>query len=292
MGNTRTWGAAAAAALVLWGSTGCGPAATAGRDGPPPAGARTVVHDAATTEEGRRGVEARWVDGGMAAVARDDAKDGLVQPAWTNGGSIARTVGRLYASGTNGGSGACTATVVGVRTVITAAHCVRTPAEGAPAQAATWDEDLYFVPGYQNGAGPHGGFTVRRVRMAEDWQRYGRDVAMLEMNAGPDGRNISEATGAQPVSFTAEPGAPAHFFGYPYTDRVLHCSGVTTWAAGKTLLRVPCLMGMGSSGGPYVSGDPAQGSVVAVNISGDGDASFGTALGAFAHGLYQQSELG
>ncbi|MFF4444258.1 trypsin-like serine peptidase [Streptomyces sp. NPDC001502] len=266
---------------------------TAGLDGPPLADIRTVVHDDAGAESERIEAEEHWAGGGMAAVARMDAKDDLVQPAWTGGGSIARTVGRLYASGADGGSGACTATVVGIRTVITAAHCVRTSVEGAPARAATWDKGLYFVPGYQEGAGPHGGFTVRRVRMAEDWQKDGQDVAMLEMNPGPDGRNISEVTGAQPISFTARPSAPTHFFGYPYTDRILHCSGVTAWAAGKTLLRVPCVMGRGSSGGPYVAGDAAgEGVVVAVNVSSDEDASYGTALGAFAQSLYQQSEHG
>ncbi|MEV7728689.1 trypsin-like serine protease [Streptomyces sp. NPDC087917] len=191
-------------------------------------------------------------------------------------------------SGADGTPGACTAAVVGLRTVITAAHCVRTPVEGAPARGATWDEGLSFVPGYQDGAGPDGGFTVRRVRMAEDWQKHGRDVAMLEMNAGPDGRNISEFTGVQPISYTAEPSTEAHFFGYPYTNRVLYCSGGTTWAAGKTLLRVPCLMGRGSSGGPYLSGDPAEGGVVAVNINSDAEARYATALGAFAQYLHQR----
>ncbi|MFF7082099.1 trypsin-like serine peptidase [Streptomyces lavendulae] len=253
----------------------------------------TVVQDGSIAEEDRRAVEAHWADGGMAEVAGADVKDDFVQPAWTGGGSIARTVGRLYASsGVGGGPGACTATVVGVRTVITAGHCVRTSTEGSPARAAAWDRNLYFVPGYQGESGPHGGFTVRRVRMAEDWQTDGQDVAMLEMNPGPDGRNISEVVGAQPISFTSTPGTAGHFFGYPYTDRVLHCSGATKWAAARALVRIPCHMGVGSSGGPYLSGDPAAGSVVAVNISGDADTSYGTALGAFAQSLYQQSEHG
>ncbi|MCX5308852.1 trypsin-like peptidase domain-containing protein [Streptomyces sp. NBC_00160] len=292
MGNTRTWGAAAAAVLTLAGSTGCGPLLTEGRDGPAPADTGIVVHDEAGRVEDRRAAEDHWTGGGIAAVARLDAKDDLVQPAWQGGGSIARTIGRVYASGADGGSGACTATVVGRRTVITAAHCVRTSVEGAPASKATWDQGLYFVPGYENGAGPAGGFTVRRVRMAEDWERYGRDVAMLEMNPGPDGRNISEFTGVQPISFTAKPGTEANFFGYPYTNRVLYCSGVTTWTERNTLLRVPCVMGRGSSGGPYLSGDPAEGSVVAVNVISDDEASYGTALGAFAQRLYEESERG
>ncbi|WP_330300321.1 trypsin-like serine peptidase [Streptomyces sp. NBC_00503] len=298
MRNTRTWAAAAAATLVLYGSTGCGPASSAEDDTAAASAAkvRTVVHDSSVTGLTRGKVEMYWTSEGMAAVARDDAKDDLAQPAWTGGGAIAKTVGRLYASGVDGNLGACTATVIGVHTVITAAHCVRTSVEGAPASEATWDMGLYFVPGYRSGTAPYGGFTVRRVRMAENWQNYGLDVAMLEMNPGADGRSISEATGVQPVSFSGEPdtstSTSTHFFGYPYTDRLLHCSGTGGWEADKALRRVPCMMGVGSSGGPYISGDAATGSVIAVNISGGDDMSYGTALGAYAQSLYRQSEAG
>ncbi|WP_420034081.1 trypsin-like serine peptidase [Streptomyces sp. cg28] len=287
------------AALIVWASAGCGAAARAGRDtgqdsAPDHAtdsAPVTAVHEAAVTKEDRRAAETRWTDqGGMAAVAHDDARGDLAQPPWTGGGSIARTVGRLYVTSADGTSGACTATVVGTRTVVTAGHCVRTSAEGVSSRAATWDENLYFVPGYRNGAAPHGGFTVRRVRMAADWQTDGLDVAMLEMNPAPDGRTVSEVTGAQPIAFSARSGAPAHFFGYPYTNRVLHCSGPVAPEAGGALLRIPCVMGVGSSGGPYLSGGAAGGRVVAVNVSSDAEASYGTALGAFARGLYRDSE--
>ncbi|MFF1409207.1 trypsin-like peptidase domain-containing protein [Streptomyces sp. NPDC058289] len=236
--------------------------------------------------------ERYWTSEGIAAVAAGDARDDLVQPEWTGDGSIAKTVGRLYASGTDGDLGACTATVVGIRTVVTAAHCVRTSIEGASPGEATWDKDLYFVPGYRRGTAPHGGFTVPLIRMAENWQADGLDVAMLEMYPGVDGRNISEATGAQPVSFAGEQGAMTYYFGYPYTDRLLHCSGTGAWEAGKRLRSIPCMMGPGSSGGPYLSGESASGSVVAVNVSGGEGVSYGTALGAFAERLYRQSEHG
>ncbi|MFJ4716673.1 trypsin-like serine peptidase [Streptomyces sp. NPDC088785] len=293
MGQGRRRAAAAVAVAVVWGAVGCGAAAQAGPDGPQGAVARdaapvTAVHEAAATKRDRRAVEAHWTGGGTAEVARADATHDPVQPPWTGGGTISRTVGRLYATSADGTSGACTATVVGTRTVVTAGHCVRTAADGVPARAATWDRNLYFVPGYRKGAAPYGGFTVRRVRMAADWRTDGLDVAMLTMNPGPDGRDIAGATGAQPIAFDARPAAPAHFFGYPYTDRVLHCSGAPTRTAGGALVRIPCLMGVGSSGGPYLSG----GRVVAVNVASDADASYGTALGPFARTLYRDAEHG
>ncbi|MCX5396721.1 serine protease [Streptomyces sp. NBC_00102] len=238
-------------------------------------------------------MEAYWTGTGIAAVAQEDAIGGHVQPEWTDGGVIARTVGRLYAQSDEGGPGACTATVVGTNTVITAAHCVRTSDAGESSRSATWDQKLYFVPGYHDGKSPYGGFTVRRVRMAEEWQDEGLDVAVLEMNSGDDGQSISEVTGAQGISFTADSGTRTHFFGYPYTNRALHCEGGNTREyRGSALLRIPCVMGVGSSGGPYVVDldEAGAGSVVAVNISSDETFSYGTALGTFARRLYEKSE--
>ncbi|MGW3659639.1 trypsin-like serine peptidase [Streptomyces sp. NPDC005151] len=173
-------------------------------------------------------------------MARGDAIGDPVQPEWAEGGLIARTVGRLYSQGAGVGLGACTATVVGTNTVITAAHCVRTSDAGEPSRSATWDQQLYFVPGYRDGKSPYGGFTVRRVRMAEEWQDQGLDVAVLEMNSGHDGRSISEVTGVQRISFTAESGTRTHFFGYPYTNRLLHCEGGNSREyLESALLRIP-----------------------------------------------------
>ncbi|MFE2374512.1 hypothetical protein [Streptomyces sp. NPDC059398] len=106
-----------------------------------------------------------------------------------------------------------------------AAPCVRTSDGGGSFRSATWDHQLYFLPGYHDGESPYGGFTVRRVRMAEERQGEGLDVAVLEVNSSDDGKSISEVTGVQGISFTAEPGTRTHFFGYPYTNRDLYCDG-------------------------------------------------------------------
>ncbi|MFF4427660.1 trypsin-like serine peptidase [Streptomyces sp. NPDC001513] len=250
-----------------------------------------MAHDAALSVAEQQQVERYWVSHGIAGMARTERSEDFVQPEWDQGGVIALTVGRIYVTG--GQDAACTATVVGTNTVVTAAHCVRTPLSGGSSKTATWDENLYFVPGYRDGQSPYGGFTVRRVHMAEDWQADGNDVAMLEMNHAANGRTVSGAVGAQRIAFGAKPGNPTHQFGYPYTSRVLHCEGPgkQPWLAPK-LFRIPCLMGVGSSGGPYIVDlDPAgMGTVVAVNVSSDDSHSYGTALGPLAARLYAQSE--
>ncbi|MGW0877965.1 hypothetical protein ACWD3Z_47115 [Streptomyces sp. NPDC002740] len=59
------------------------------------AGPEIVVHDAALTKQDRARVEAYWTGTGIADVAHEDAIGDPVQPEWTEGGLIARTVGRL-----------------------------------------------------------------------------------------------------------------------------------------------------------------------------------------------------
>ncbi|MFD0075698.1 trypsin-like serine peptidase [Streptomyces sp. NPDC127166] len=297
MGRRHGWGGAVVAALVVGIAAGCGPMTAAGeggtgsRHGRAPAEVETLVHDAAVTDRQRAQVEAYWTGTGIKALAAGDAAGEHVQPEWAEGGAVARTVGRLYVRGSDGGPSSCTATVVGTRTVVTAAHCVRSIVAGKPASAATWDGQPYFVPGYRDGRGLYGGFTVRRVRMAVEWQDEGQDVAMLEMNDARDGRSISGVTGTQRIAFAPERAALTHFFGYPYTSRVLHCQAPGQPLDG-ILWRIPCRMGVGSSGGPYMVDLDASGTgtVVAVNVSGDDRDSYGTALAGLARKLYRESE--
>lgn len=289
IGRARSW---AAAGVLLIGVAGCGLVPHASRPaGGGPTEAKITAHEAALTATEQQHVEQYWAGRGIAAMARTDRSGAFVQPEWDKGGAIARTVGRIYVTGAQ--DAACTATAVGTNTVVTAAHCVRTTLPDGSSRTATWDKNLYFVPGYRDGQSPHGGFTVRRVHMAEDWQADGSDVAMLEMNPAADGRSVSAVVGAQKIAFGAKPGGSTHQFGYPYTSRVLHCEGPGTQPGdAPRFLRIPCRMGVGSSGGPYIVDlDPAGiGTVVAVNVSSDAAYSYGTALGPVAGRLFTQSE--
>ncbi|MFD3547116.1 trypsin-like serine peptidase [Streptomyces sp. NPDC058655] len=288
----RAWSWAAAGVLLAC-VAGCGPVSHAAKtteDGA--AEPKIIAHEAALHAAEQQQVDQYWMSQGIASMATADRSGNFVQPEWDKGDAIARTVGRIYVTG--GQDAACTATVVGANTVVTAAHCVRTTLSDGSSQTATWDKNLYFVPGYRDGRSPHGGFTVRRVHMAEDWQADGNDVAMLEMNPAADGRSVSGVAGAQRIAFGVEPGGrTTQQFGYPYTARVLHCEGPGTQPRrAPHLLRIPCRMGVGSSGGPYIVDlSPAGiGTVVAVNVSGDDTYSYGTALGPLASRLFAQSE--
>ncbi|MEV7446720.1 trypsin-like serine protease [Streptomyces sp. NPDC091204] len=287
--RARGW---AAAGVLLVSVAGCGPYShTARTAGAGAAEQQVLAHDAALSTAEQQQVEQYWVGHGIARMTKTERSEDFVQPEWDKGGAIALTVGRIYSTG--GRDAACTATVVGTNTVVTAAHCVRTSLSDGSSRTATWDENLYFVPGYRDGQSPYGGFTVRRAHMAEDWQTDGNDVAMLEMNPAADGRTVAAVVGAQKIAFGAKPGNPTHQFGYPYTSRVLHCEGPGTqpWREPE-LIRIPCLMGVGSSGGPYIVDlDPAgMGTVVAVNVSSADSHSYGTALGPLAGRLYAESE--
>ncbi|MEU3502640.1 hypothetical protein ABZ726_18390 [Streptomyces hundungensis] len=118
-----------------------------------------------------------------------------------------KSVGRLFFTFPDGYDGSCTATVVNSAnrsTVITAAHCPRSV--GAPADDGTWNQNLYFVPGYRNGTKPLGGFSIRSMATSSRWNANpgrttpedvvvaGYDTGVLVANPATAGRRIAEVT--------------------------------------------------------------------------------------------------
>ncbi|MGW7824104.1 trypsin-like serine peptidase [Streptomyces puniciscabiei] len=191
----------------------------------------------------------------------------------------------------------CTATVVSDpanpshSVVATANHCVASypyyknndPRQGPDWSRPVWNTNLYFVPGYRDGAAPHGGFTIKTV-IASHGYTYGGDVsqdfAMLAMNPTADGHSIAEV-GTQKIAFNApRAGRFAYDFGYtavggqePWkTGQLLgYCAGEVAHESDPSLSQlfgIPCEMDKGSSGGPtLVDFDPVTetGTVIGVN---------------------------
>ncbi|MDH6579802.1 hypothetical protein [Kitasatospora sp. MAP5-34] len=304
-----------------------------------------TTHSGATTEQERSQVDAYWTAARMklagalvpevTPVPQDDNTPddprplpaGTLDPGavWTHGGAVDRSVGRLFFTFSDGYDGSCTATVVNSAnrsTLITAAHCLR--AVGAPATDATWNHNLYFVPGYRNGTKPLGGFSVRNMATSSRWDTdparttsadvavAGYDTGILVANPSAGGRRIADVTGSQRIAFTEPAGDEfIHTFGYPKDrlnnpgakyagSRMIHCAGPARPGPKAPLLwGESCDMGHGASGGPHLARFDTRtgvGTVVGVTTTTDelagGQAGtlYATRLGDSAHRLYDWAQ--
>ncbi|RII20307.1 hypothetical protein DSC45_03705 [Streptomyces sp. YIM 130001] len=183
-------------------------------------------------------------------------------------------VGRLFFVDDKGNDSWCTATSVPGRnrsTAMTAGHCVQ-----LPASPGNHHISMVFVPAYAEGKQPYGAYAVRGFAMPRSWEQDDKvDVAALAVDPG-DGRDLADAVGTLPVAFTDRPGGRVTVFGYPATspergERLLFCAG-TARAADGHAQKVPCGMGGGASGGPWLAGfhrDQGRGTVVGVTSYGD-----------------------
>jgi V8-like Glu-specific endopeptidase len=192
----------------------------------------------------------------------------------------------------------CTASVVDSPhgdLAITAAHCMT----GVSSQIA-------FVPGYANGAEPHGVWQVTRVYTDQAWQSSqdpDDDVAFLQLSGTQGGQSIQAVTGAEQVG-TGSPvqeqaGTLVRVIGYPDGgDDPVWCVNWTKIFS-PTQLEFDCGgYTDGTSGGPFLAGVSASsglGTVIGV-IGGyeqGGDTpqvSYASAFGPAVTVLYQAAE--
>ena len=95
-----------------------------------------------------------------------------------------RTVGKLFFTGNTGGNFVCSASVLRLRIVVTAGHCVHRGSGGT----GGFHRNFLFVPAFRDGAAPLGTFTVRVVGTTSQWATGGggvpnaADFGMFEMN--------------------------------------------------------------------------------------------------------------
>jgi hypothetical protein len=236
----RFGGALAASGLVL--ATFVAPASAT----PSVARPAVVIHDAADTPAEAREVAAKWTPAAMRGaipldllldrwkrarlastvakgkpqvVAPTAARAGAVSPqaslnggsAWTGGGAVTRTAGRVFFT-FNGRRASCSGDAVtsaNKSTVLTAGHCVKL--EGK------FHTDWVFVPAYDNGNAPFGTWTARQTMATPQWvasEDINFDVGAAVVNP-LGGQRLTDVVGAQGVAFNQARGQSMYAFGFP-----------------------------------------------------------------------------
>ncbi|MCO5992187.1 trypsin-like serine peptidase [Actinoallomurus rhizosphaericola] len=217
--------------------------------------------------------------------------------AWTSGGRVAQTIGRvffLYA----GRPASCSGDAVtsgNQSTVITAGHCVRL--DGA------WHTDWMFVPGYHDGQAPYGKWTAARTLTTPQWEAHedlDYDVGAATVDP-QEGRTLTSVVGGQGIAFNQPRRRPMYAFGYPAQapydgSRLVYCSGRAKDDTKSHDIGLTCDMTAGSSGGPWFLGFDArtgagtQNSVNSFKYNADPNVMFGPYFGAAVKALYDKAQ--
>ncbi|MFD8978404.1 trypsin-like serine peptidase [Streptomyces sp. NPDC059564] len=218
--------------------------------------------------------------------------------AWTGGGAIVKTSGRVFftmGDRTASCSGDSITSANG-STVITAGHCVKY--QGA------WHTNWVFVPAYDNGNAPYGQWPATKTFATDQWaasEDMNMDVG-LAVVAPLNGRKLSQAVGAQGIAFNGGYNKKMYSFGFPAAapydgTKLVYCSG----NSGKDFLLTKdhglgCNMTGGSSGGPWLQDfDEATGLGTQVSVNSFGytflpNRMFGPYFGNEAKAAYDKAQ--
>lgn len=273
------------------------PSAAAPSPSPAAATPRPVVHEAADTSAEQRAVTGYWTTARLAAAKPLDlptkaalrfgapatatapgkpvvhgptsasaaAGSAATAPArtstgsaWSGGGMVVKTTGRVFftitggpSAGRNASCSGSAVTSANKSVVITAGHCVRT--------GGSFHSNWVFVPGYDQGKRPHGTWVATNLLTTPQWnsgEDLNYDVAAAVV-APLDGRRLVEAVGGQGIAFNQPRGRQMYSFGYPAGSpfdgsRLIYCNGQAfdDYLMSKDL-GLNCTMTGGSSGGPW-----------------------------------------
>ncbi|MEV0829885.1 trypsin-like serine peptidase [Nonomuraea rubra] len=175
--------------------------------------------------------------------------------AWTGGGAVARTTGRIFFTTQAGRNSSCSGTAVtsaNKSVVLTAGHCVK--------MSGAFHTNWVFVPGYDRGSRPFGTWAATRLLTTPQWnarEDINFDVAAAVV-APLDGRTLVDAVGGQGVAFNQPRRRQMYAFGYPALapydgSKLIYCSGrAFDDFVGTDDLGLTCNMTGGSSGGPWL----------------------------------------
>ncbi|MFG1968331.1 peptidase [Nonomuraea fuscirosea] len=218
--------------------------------------------------------------------------------AWTRGGAVARTTGRIFFT-TQGHNASCSGTAVtsaNKSVVLTAGHCVKI--NGA------FHTNWVFVPGYAAGDRPFGTWPATRLLTTQQWnasEDINFDVAAAVV-APLEGKTLVDAVGGQGVAFNQQRRRQMYAFGYPAAapydgSKLVYCSGRTfdDFLASKDM-GLTCDMTGGSSGGPWMlnfnesTGLGTQNSVNSFKYNFATNWMFGPYFGNEAQAVYQAAQ--
>lgn len=219
--------------------------------------------------------------------------------AWTGGGAVVKTSGRVFFT-MQGRTASCSGNSVTSQngsTVITAGHCVK--------YQGGWHTNWVFVPGYNNGQAPYGQWSATKTLATDQWaasENINYDVGAAVV-APLNGKTLAATVGAQGLQFNGGYNKAMYAFGFPAASpydgtKLIYCSGNSS----KDFLfsqdhSLGCNMTGGSSGGPwFTSFDEATGTGLQVSVNSFGyiflpNRMFGPYFGNEAKALYDKAQI-
>ncbi|WP_206502149.1 trypsin-like serine peptidase [Streptomyces chrestomyceticus] len=218
--------------------------------------------------------------------------------AWTGGGAVTNTAGRVFFT-YQGRTASCSGNAVtsaNKSTVLTAGHCVKL--NGA------WHGDWVFVPGYHDGQAPYGKWAAAKTLATPQWtasENINYDIGAAVV-APVGGQRLTDVVGGQGLAFNTGYNKPMYAFGYPAAapydgSKLIYCSGNTIKdPLFSTDHGLSCNMTGGSSGGPwFTSFDEASGTGLQSSVNSFGytflpNTMFGPYFGDDAENLYDEAQ--
>ncbi|MER5319926.1 trypsin-like serine peptidase [Streptosporangium roseum] len=218
--------------------------------------------------------------------------------AWTRGGAITTTAGRVFFTyqGRNASCSGNAVTSDNGSTVITAGHCVK--------MGGAFHGNWVFVPGYDRGDRPYGTWVATTLYTTPQWNNsedINHDVAAAVV-APLNGRSLTDVVGGQGVSFNRARRQQMHSFGYPAAapydgSKLVYCAGraFDDFLMSRDI-GLNCNMTGGSSGGPWFTDfdeGTGLGTLNSVNSFKYGFAAgwmFGPYFGTEAQAVYEAAQ--
>ncbi|GIJ46080.1 hypothetical protein Val02_29660 [Virgisporangium aliadipatigenens] len=200
---------------------------------------------------------------GIAGGTTDSTVLGGRATLWSPHGVMpARTIGKLYFTRDDGGSGYCSASVINAdnfSSIWTAGHCVHGGGAGRG-----WFSNFFFRADYDNGSFL-AAWSWKYAASTNGWINngdFGYDIGAVALWPNSLGR-VADVTGYQGYKFnTGVYNWTVTSFGYPQDaypartdmtgERLFACTNTTTWKVNDNQMGQQCDMFHGASGGPLL----------------------------------------